>query len=97
MLHEVFMSQRVDVLAKSLIRHKVDIDIADHGVMSIRKMAFTRSPAVSVMHSLIRKYDGTTQLMKYQVYHLGPVSSTNKYYSRYCELICYLFLFMNNV
>ena len=62
MLHEVFMSQRVDV-AKFLIRHKVDIDIADHGVMSIRKMAFI-SPAVSDMHSLIRKYDGSTQQSK---------------------------------
>ena len=39
----------------------------------------------------------TSVLMKYQVYHPGPVTSTSKYYSRYCELICYLFVIMNNV
>ena len=38
-----------------------------------------------------------TLLMKYQLYHPGPVTSTNKYYFRYCELICYLFVIMNNV
>ena len=37
------------------------------------------------------------RVMKYQVYHPGPVTSTSKYYSRYCEFICYLFVVMNNV
>ena len=53
--------------------------------------------SVTVDISKTRIFFGITVLMKYQVYHPGPVTSTSKYYSWYCELICYLFVIMNNV
>ena len=55
-LHEVFLSQRVDV-AKFLIKHNVSIDIMEGGQCSVRSMAFRASvTGISEMSHTIRKY-----------------------------------------
>lgn len=55
-LHEVFLSQRVDV-AKFLIKHNVSVDIVDGGGCSVRKMAFmANATGITEMYHTIRKY-----------------------------------------
>ncbi len=87
-LHEVFMSQRVDVAKFLTEKHNASVDLKDRGGTSVREMSYTCGYLVSDMANLIRE-QGTkqTKQQKESCYNCGA-SEGDKICSR-CKKACY--------